>query len=235
MFFTKNSSISHTHQHIQHLLDFLEDSPIALGLLEAYNFGVGRLQEGRGLLFQAVAAYANAQVQLNLQKAATVAFHEQWIELRRLHQLHLLAARRVLGSESKTLLSKSPDAYLNWLTHTRSFYNVILENGELQEQLRQQGILIESLAEVNQKLDELVMRKKLQTQAVEALRLANQTSQQQQRALQQWYREFSLAAPLAFRQVPSLLALLHPISPRKSKKQRTQTRAKKQTVVAAQA
>lgn len=218
MYFTKNSSISHTHQHIQHLLDFLEASPMAIGLLEACNFGAVRLQEGRGRLFQAVAAYAHAQEQLNLQKAATTAFHAQWDELRRTQRMHLVAVRRALGSQAKSLLSPSPEAYFNWLTHTSLFYKTILENPDYIEQLRQHGLLVEAFEEAKQKIDELVNRKQLQSQAVEALRLANQESQEQQRALQQWLREFNLASPLAFRQVPSLLALLRPTAPRKSKK-----------------
>lgn len=219
MFFTKNSSISHTHQHIQHLLDFLEASPIAPGLLESTNFGMARLQEGRGLLLQAQVAYATAQDQMRAQKAATDAFHELWSELRRSQQMHLSAVRSVLGSQALPLSSIRSEAYFNWLSQACSFYQTILENADYQEKLRQQGILVEAFAESYQKIEQVVARKNLQSQAVEALRLANQTSQQQQRLLQQWIRELNLAAPLAFRQVPSLLAMLRPVTQRKSKEQ----------------
>ncbi|MFN8446158.1 MAG: hypothetical protein U0175_35535 [Caldilineaceae bacterium] len=218
MFFTKNSSISHTHQHIQHLLDFLEASPMALGLLESTNFGAARLQEGRAILQGAQMAYANVQEQMRNQKAATVTFHELWNELRRIQKLHLNAVRSVLGSDALSLPNPRSEAYFNWLEQSRAFYKTILENADAQERLRQGGILVEAFVESYQKIEQVVARKNLQSQAVEALRLANQTSQQQQRALQQWVRELNLAAPLAFRQVPSLLAVLRPVAPRKSKK-----------------
>ena len=232
MFFTKNSSISHTHQHIQHLLDFLEASPLALGLLESTNFGAARLQEGRGLLQGAQMAYANVQDQMRQQKAATAAFRTQWDELRRMQQMHVSAVRRVLGSAAQTLPNMRAEAYFNWLEQSRSFYKVILESADMQEKLRLQGILVESFAEAAQKVEMVVASKKLQAQAVEALRLASQSSQIQQQTLKQWQRELMLAAPLAFRQVPSLLAVLRPVTPRKSKEQASKKKESAQAVQA---
>ena len=51
------------------------------------------------------------------------------------YQVHLHGARRVLGLEAQTILTPAPGQYLNWLTHLRAFYKVILDHGAYQEKL----------------------------------------------------------------------------------------------------
>ena len=143
------------------------------------------------------------------------------------YQVHLHGARRVLGPEAQTILTPAPGQYLNWLTHLRAFYKVILDHGAYQEKLQQRGILGEALLAAQQQIEQIPQLKHLQMQAAEARRLANQTSRLQQQALHDWYRELTVVASLAFRHQPTLLASLRPALPRTKRTARNGTISKK--------
>lgn len=111
MFYAKNTSNAEFLIHGDHVLRFVESRVEAQAVLAQYGFGADRLQEGRMYFDQAALSLRQVQEQWRKQMAATDAFHGDWKQVKRCYQVHLQAARRVLGRDAQHLLAPLGSRY----------------------------------------------------------------------------------------------------------------------------
>ncbi|MFN8441782.1 MAG: hypothetical protein U0175_13470 [Caldilineaceae bacterium] len=226
MVFTRNSSIYQFLAFWIHILNFLEGSLEAQGLLERFGMNATQLQRGRALLTQLQAALQQVGEQRSKQKAATDSFRAEWRKARQLYQLHVQAARRGLGRDASHFVSASPKRYLAWLTQAQAFYAALLDNAGYLEQMRQLGVPTEELQRASQMVATMVGNKDLQTQ-----HLAEKRTAMRQRDLafveaKQWFEALDKVARIAFRQQPALLKAIRPLELPQSQGEDTPTQTK---------
>lgn len=212
MLYTKDSSIIKFAAHVNHILTYLEASSEALALLGRHGFAADRLYEGRVMLEQLQSAINQLEQRAVGRKAATDGFHQEWSEFRKLHQVHLQAARRAFGREAEQILGRRPNNYMGWLTEVRSFYNVVLGNFELQAKLNALGISSEELQRASQRLDTMVSNKDQQNQRRHELGLIQQQRMASYLELKQWFLALSALARVAFRRQPAMRQMMRALS-----------------------
>lgn len=211
MYLTRNSSIYQFLAFWIHILNFLEGSLEAQGLLARFGMNAEQLQRGRTLLNQLQTAIQQVSDQLSRQKAATDSFRAEWRRARQLYQLHVQAARRGLGRDASHLVSASPKRYLAWLTQAQAFYAGLLGNDGYLEQMRQLGVPTEELQRANQMVAAMVANKDLQTQHLVEKRTAKRRRDLAFAETKQWFEALDKVARIAFREQPALWKAMHPL------------------------
>ncbi|MFN8444390.1 MAG: hypothetical protein U0175_26640 [Caldilineaceae bacterium] len=159
MFYTKRTSNAEFQIHGEHALTFLESQPEALSVLEHYGIGVAQLQVGRTLFSEVLTLAQQVQELRRQQVAATDHFHAEWKLVKQCYQVHLQAARRVLGRDAHRLLTPMPERYTEWMEHARSFYSAMLSNPDYQRALGAVNVTPDELARVNEMLPTVVANK----------------------------------------------------------------------------
>ena len=211
MYFTRNTSIYQFLAFWIHILNFLEGSLEAQGLLERFGMNAAQLQRGRVLLMQLQAAIQQVSEQQSKQKAATDSLRAQWRKARQLYQLHVQAARRGLGRDASHLVGASPKRYLAWLTQAQAFYAALLGNADYLDQLRQLGVPTEELQRASQMVAEMVSNKDQQTKHLVEKRTAKRQRDLAFAEAKQWFEALDKVAKIAFRQQPALWKAMHPL------------------------
>lgn len=219
MFYAKKSSIAEFLIHGDHVLNFLENRVEAQAVLAQYGFGADRLQEGRMLFNQAELSFRQVQEQRRKQMAATDGFHNEWKQVKQFYQVHLHAARRVLGRDAghrdaQHLLAPLSSRYAEWLEHAHSFYSAMLTTPAYQEALRTVNISVEDLAQVDALLAQMVVNKDLQAQMYSDVRTTLQQRKLQVARSKHWFGMLMSTARIAFQDQPGVLAALVPGSVR---------------------
>ena len=211
MYFTRNTSIYQFLAFWIHILNFLEGSLEAQGLLERFGINTTQLQRARSLLSQLQVALQQVGDQQSKQKAATDSFRADWRKARQIYQLHVQAARRGLGRDASHFVSASPKRYLAWLTQAQAFYAALLDNAGYLEQMRQLGVPTEELQRASQMVMAMVANKDLQTQHLAEKRTAMRQRNLAFAEAKQWFEALDKVAKIAFREHPALLKAIRPL------------------------
>ena len=226
MYFTRNTSIYQFLAFWIHILNFLEGSLEAQGLLERFGMNATQLQKARALVNQLQAAIQQVSDQRSKQKAATDSFRAQWQKARHLYQLHVQAARRGLGRDASHFVSASPKRYLAWLTQAQAFYAALLDNAIYLEQMRELGVPSEELQRASQMVAAMAANKDQQTQHLAEKRTAMRQRDLTFAEAKQWFEALDKVARIAFRGQPALLKAIRPLDLPQSQSEDTPAQAK---------
>ena len=208
MFYRKNTSNAEFQIHGEHVLSFLESTPEALSRLAQYGMGAVQLQEGRNLFSEVLMLAQQVRDLRRKQVAATDSFHQDWKHAKQCYQVHLQAARRVLGRDAQQLLLPMPARYAEWVEHARSFYQAMLGNPNFQAALATVNVTVDDLARVNEMLTNVATGKKTQMLFHSNMRLSLKQRNLLIRKSKRWFEVLLSTARVAFAEEPALLAAL---------------------------
>lgn len=214
MFYTKKNKISDFLVHGGHVLNYLENDPEAQALLAQYGIGPTQLQNGRMLFLQVQQRFRDMQALQRKRVSATDNFHQEWKLVRDSYQVHLQAARRVLGRDAQPLLRPLPAGYAGWLEHAQGFYNAVLGNVVYQQALATVKVSVEAMIEVNDLLTTLAANKAGQTQSMTTARKSTKQRNQDWEKSKRWFEVLMGTARVAFRDYPGILEALRAVPPR---------------------
>ena len=209
MFYTKKTSKAEFQLHGEHVLTFLESKPEAVSALAQYGMDAGQLQEGRSLFSEALTLALQVQDLRRQQVAATDNFHRGWAQVKQCYQVHLQAARRVLGRDAQQLLGPVPNRYAEWVEHARNFYSAMLSNPSYQAALSPVNVTLDDLASVQAMIATVTANKESQARLHSDMRLMLQQRNLLLARSKRWFEVLVSAARVAFHDQPSLLADLY--------------------------